>query len=312
MNNRSYALMTGLFILLLGAGVLGAFYWLGGSREPTQPYIVVTQGSVYGLMPQSTVYYRGISVGKVRNIHFDPKDPGQILITVDINAKVPIMQSAFGTLKLQGVTGLSQLELENGSGQGHQVLPTSEASPARIPMHPSLFDEISDRGSKLMDQLDQIIGGLNHVLDPKGQAHIRHIIAQADTATGEWVALTRELRQGAQGITGLTQGAQRTLTKADRLIASLNDASAQLRKAARDAGRLVDRADTLIESGQVAGQHVVTQTLPNVDDTLHELQQTAKALNQLATSLKDNPQQLLSGPTRPAPGPGEPGYQESP
>lgn len=311
MNNRAYALMTGIFILLLGAGVLGAFYWFGGSRVPTKPYVVVTKGSVYGLVPQSTVFYRGIHVGKVRNVHFDPKDPSQILITIDVNANVPITSSVFGTLKLQGVTGLSQLELEN-SGGSHNVLQTSEASPARIPMHPSFFDEISDRGSKLVDQLDQIVGGLNNVLDQQGQDHIRHIIAQADTATEQWVALTRELRQGARSVPELSQRVKQSLDGVDHLVANLNQIADQLQTVAQHTGRLADHADQLVKTGQAAGRHVVTQTLPTLDDTLHQLRQTADTLKQLAASLKDNPQQLLSGPTRPAPGPGEPGYQETP
>ena len=77
MNNRAYALMTGLFVLLLAATIVIAGVWMSGSHTQTRSYIVVTTGNVAGLQPQSVVYFRGITAGSVDKIRIDPTEIGR-------------------------------------------------------------------------------------------------------------------------------------------------------------------------------------------------------------------------------------------
>lgn len=58
MENRSHALLAGLFVLLLGACAVAALWWFGGKREPTNEYVVVTHKNINGLNLQAQVRYR--------------------------------------------------------------------------------------------------------------------------------------------------------------------------------------------------------------------------------------------------------------
>ena len=60
MENRSHALVAGLFTLLLGVAVVLAVWWIGGKHEATRDYTVVTRQNVTGLSLQGQVRYRGI------------------------------------------------------------------------------------------------------------------------------------------------------------------------------------------------------------------------------------------------------------
>jgi len=62
--------------------------------------------SVPGLNPQAVVRYRGLDIGRVEAISFDPKVPGQILIHIGIRPDTPITKSTYATLGTQGVTGV--------------------------------------------------------------------------------------------------------------------------------------------------------------------------------------------------------------
>ena len=84
MENKSHAFVAGLFALLLGVAVLLAIYWLGGNKDETHDYIVVTKQNIGGLNPQAQVRYRGIRVGKVSDIRLDPDDYSNILITIQL------------------------------------------------------------------------------------------------------------------------------------------------------------------------------------------------------------------------------------
>ena len=66
MENRSHALMAGLFTLLLGTAAILAAWWFGGKHELTREYTVVTRQNVTGLSLQGQVRYRGIRGGKVQ------------------------------------------------------------------------------------------------------------------------------------------------------------------------------------------------------------------------------------------------------
>src|SRR5437763_831784 len=89
MENRSYALMTGFFtVALLVAAVLVGL-WLNRDRTSHIPYEIVTTQTIPGLNPQAAVRYRGLEVGRVDDILFDPRVTGQILIKLSIDEDAP-------------------------------------------------------------------------------------------------------------------------------------------------------------------------------------------------------------------------------
>ena len=80
MENRAYALAAGLFTLLLGIGVVAAALWFSGDTVENQEYLLVSRYPVSGLNAQAPVRYRGVTVGKVVDIRFDPLEPRTILV----------------------------------------------------------------------------------------------------------------------------------------------------------------------------------------------------------------------------------------
>src|SRR3954466_15485830 len=106
MENKAHALIAGLFtIVLLTAAVLIAI-WFNRDRVERVPYELATKLSIPGLNPQAAVRYRGVDVGRVDEVSFDPNVPGQILVHISVNPDTPITRSTYGTLGYQGVTGI--------------------------------------------------------------------------------------------------------------------------------------------------------------------------------------------------------------
>jgi fermentation-respiration switch protein FrsA (DUF1100 family) len=89
MHNKAYALMTGVFLLVLMAGTLAAAWWLAGVERERLPYIIVTDGSVSGLSDGAQIFYRGVRAGRVEHIRLDPDAPQYILIDIAVSADVP-------------------------------------------------------------------------------------------------------------------------------------------------------------------------------------------------------------------------------
>lgn len=296
MNNRAYALFTGLFVMFLAAAAVTSVFWMGGSHKETRPYVVVTTGNVGGLQPQSTVFYRGISAGSVGQIRLDPQDNKYILIDVAINRDVPVTRGTYASLKLQGITGLSVLELEDApDATDTSPLATNMPSPARILMKASLIDQLSNSGAELADQLVKLTSALNTVLDQNGRDHIKGLLAEADESAARLAELERDLDTEARNLPALDKHSEESLAEIQQAAASIRSFSQNL--------------DRMTAKGQTAGGDLADRTIPQLDAALAHITRAANDLDLLTQNLRRDPQQLLLGPARPAPGPGEPDYK---
>lgn len=293
MNNRAYALATGIFLLVLIAAAVGVAAWMGGSHNPTRPFLVVTTQDISGLQPQSTILYRGIAAGTVGRIQLDPQNPKNILIGIDVDADIPVTRGTFAKLKLQGITGLSQLELDYDASEGTESLATSAGAPAHIPMRPSLLETLGGSGAQLAVQLQKLAASLNELLDADNRAHVKRLLAQADAAAATLTRLEADLDVTARRLPELDRQSQSTL-------AALQQAAGNV----SNLGKTLNQELTSNGLGQDEG------TLQRLNTTLEQINQAAGDIHRLAQNLSADPQRLLYGPSRPAPGPGEPGHKE--
>jgi phospholipid/cholesterol/gamma-HCH transport system substrate-binding protein len=299
MSARAYALMTGLFVIVLIGVIGGAVYWFGGASTRNKPYVVVANSSIIGLHQQSTVYYRGVPVGHVVEIHLAPGNVRKTRIRISINATIPITQSTYGSLHAQGVTGLARLEL-NDTGESRKRLPTSPDHPATIPLTGGAAG-VTSAAQKLVGKLNNIADSLQSVVSASNRKRINTILANTAELTGRLSKLEKKLDKSLSGLPRLTHAARHTLHHIDGLTAHLTSLTDSLQSLS---GQFKDFAKT----GQVAGRELARRTLPKLNKTLEDLQDTAKALENLGKSLERNPQQLLFGPTKQHPGPGESGF----
>src|ERR1700752_5286409 len=135
MENRSHALMTGFFTIALLIATILAGIWFNRDRVERVPFEIATVQSVPGLNPQAAVRYRGLEVGKVDDIAFDTKVPGQILVRLALDPETPVTRTTFATLGYQGVTGIAYIQLDDES-LGSKLLKSDAAHLARIPLRP--------------------------------------------------------------------------------------------------------------------------------------------------------------------------------
>ncbi len=295
MNNRSYALRAGLFVLSLAVAILAAVFWIGGDHETRAPYVVITHGSVFGLKSQSTVFFRGITAGIVRSIRVDPHNPRMIWIAISVDKHIPVTRGTYAQLKLQGVTGLSALELNTTADMA--PLPTSRAHPGEIPMQPSLLSRLTKAGTHAMTQLARLSHALHQTLNATNRAHLQVILANAARASRQWSALSHHLNDAVAGLPKVEKHADLALTHIDKLTAQM-----------RILGR---RLQALSDSAQGASTVILTRTLPRIDRAILHLTAASNDVQKLSRSLRHHPRELLLGARPMAPGPGEPGYQES-
>jgi phospholipid/cholesterol/gamma-HCH transport system substrate-binding protein len=309
MSKESYALLTGLFVLVLGAALVGITIWLGHYGEERDTYVVATQGSVSGLNTESTVIYRGVDAGKVAAIGFDPKDPKTILVRIEVNKGMPITHGTYARLRVQGLTGLAQIEL-NDTGENPTPLITSKQHPARIPLLPSLVDKLSDAGGNILLHADELMASLTDMLNENNRGRIQRILANMETATGQLAGLEERMEEAYAAVREASEDVQGASAKAVKTLSRIDETAGDLRKLTRQIQAFAENADTLTATGKIASEAVMKTTLPRLNALLEDLQLTTAQVKKVSGLLEQNPQALLYGPQASEPGPGEPGYRE--
>ena len=97
MENKAHALAAGAFVLGLLAVLVGLVVWFTRDSTVRNIYELSTRDPVSGLQPQAMVRYRGIAVGKVTLIDFDPKVKGNVRVRITVDERVPLTTSSFAT-----------------------------------------------------------------------------------------------------------------------------------------------------------------------------------------------------------------------
>ena len=310
MENRSYALMTGVFtIALLIAAVLVGL-WLNRDNTDYDPYEIVTTQSIPGLNPQATVRYRGLEVGRVDEIVFDPRVTGQILIRLSVDENSPVTTTTFATLGYQGVTGIAFIQLDDDR-TGSPRLQTSQDRTARIPLRPGLLDILEKRGLAILEKTEQITDSLANMVTDENQKTIVGAFDSIGKAADAYAAIPRKLEPAIERLPAITSKLERSLTSFDATAASIQataDNYGQLATRLQAPDGPLERLNGAVGSLQSATSELELETLPNVVEMTDEARGALRAVKRTATSLSERPQSILFGAPSAQPGPGEPGF----
>lgn len=319
MENKSHAMAAGLFVLVVACLLAGLALWLTRDRHQYVEFEMSTKDAISGLQAQATVRYKGVSVGKVTRIGFDPQASGNVLIRIAVDADAPISaKTTYAQLGYQGVTGIAHVQLDD-SDNPQDLLPTGPSGLPRLPMKSSPLTVLADQSMLIMGRVDEATRRINELLGTENQQRFS--------------AALGDIAGAAKGVNELTQSLNRTLTeRIDPAVAQLPELSdtarrsmVALEKAGLEAGKLATDVRQLTQRLQVedgpmaqlergaqsmgaAAEQLSRTTLPAVSQAANDVSRAARGMGAVATGITNNPQSLIFGNGTVQPGPGEPGF----
>ena len=302
MEDRSHALVAGLFALLLGISAVAALWWFGGKQELSTEYIVVTRKNITGLTPQAQVRYRGVRVGKVESIELDPNDVSNTLIRIGISKNIPVTQGTTAKLGYQGITGIAHVQLED-SGQDAAPLKASAGGLPHIEMQDSLIQELSDAGGDTLRNARDFLASANQLLSLENRQSMARTLANLETTTGNAREATAQLRQllTPENIRLL----HATLVRAEQTAGQAGPFFAEARGLVARLQAVSTKLDTALGDPSTGASAAL---IPRLNELSSELSASSHQLNRVLQMLEESPQSLIFGPRRATPGPGEPGF----
>ena len=318
MENKAHAIAAGAFVLGLLAALIALVVWLTRDNTVRNIYELSTRDAVSGLQPQAMVRYRGIAVGKVASIDFDPKIKGNVRVRITVDQRVPLTTSSYATLAYQGVTGLAFIALDD-KGESQTPLAPDNDDPPRIPLKPSVLAQLQDRGEAIINQVEEVTRRANVLLGDANQKRIADALESIAQATQSANQLTRSLDNTVKN------GLNPALAALPPLIDRTKDTMGTVKTAAGDVSRVANNLNTTVgrlnaKDGPIDrlgdGTKSLAQavdsfnaaTLPRVNRVADDTSRAVRRLGRTADNINDNPQSLLFGNGGVVAGPGEPGF----
>ena len=339
MENKSHALAAGAFVILVTAVLIGLAAWLMRDTRIRDSLEFSTRESVTGLAEQAPVRYRGIAVGKVDAIEFDPKARGNVLVTLAINQGTPITKSTYAVLGYQGVTGLAYVQLDD-DGSSNDLLDLSGNTAPRIILKPSLLSKLSDQGANLLVQIEETAKRVNLLLAPENQkaliGSVQAVGASASNVSAQVTAmqkildaqfgpertdipaLIKDTRGTMQALQSTAGELNKTAQAATQAVSSMGGVAQRIAEKGGTLDSMNDGLKSMNTAAQSVGQSAQTigqsaqslsaNTLPKATRMADDAARAARSTDRVIKELGDNPQSLIFGNATVPPGPGERGF----
>jgi phospholipid/cholesterol/gamma-HCH transport system substrate-binding protein len=320
MDTKVNYVIVGAFVAVLGAAVLLVVLWLGKSdyRGVYDRYYAYMRESVAGLSVNSTVKYRGVEVGRVKDIQLNPDNPEEVRLTLDILHATPIKTDTVAVLETQGLTGLATVNLNGGSreaptlevafGQEYPVIKTGSSLFFRLDMAISRL--LSEQGlTKLLANANTLSQNATAVLDEENRATLKQILKDLSDITRTVADHSERVDTGLVSASKAAENVARmteTLSKqVPALLERVNKSAVALQTMTEELAHTGRAVSSAVQENRPDVQQFTRQTLSETGALVTELRQLTGTLQRVARQLEQEPSALVLGKKAPQRGPGE-------
>lgn len=290
--------VVGIFVLGLGAALIGGALWLSSGKSYRVVYDVYQtymSESVSGLNLNAPVRYRGVEVGRVQNIALAPGNVEQVQLTLDIERGTPVKMDTLAVLQTQGLTGLAFVELTGGSRDAPALKVRADEQYPVIKTGPSLMMRLDTAVTGVLANLNRTSDNLNALLDEDNRRAIRSTMADLKV-------LSHTLAARSATIDATLTDAAHTMKNTARLSDELPQLAQRIQRSADAFDRM---SNELSRAGANASGAFTDETLPEVRQLVGELRDLTATLQRVSGDLEQNPSVLLYGKPAAKRGPGE-------
>src|SRR3954468_11303662 len=184
MESKVNYTVVGAFVLVLSALLVAGILWFasgGGFQKSYDLYLALVDESVAGLSLSAPVKYRGVDVGKVKDIRLDPDNPELVRLIFAIERGTPMKEDTEAVLKTQGLTGIAYVELSGGSRESPPLRAKTPGGYPEIRTKPSLSARLENVLTTVLSKLDSTSESVNKILSEENLAAFKSTLADLST-----------------------------------------------------------------------------------------------------------------------------------
>lgn len=300
MENKVSYVLVGLFVVIFTTSLVILGIWLSSvkGRKEYITYAVYMEEAVSGLSEQSIVKFNGVPVGFIYRIQLDPQNVKNVRILVSIEKEVPVTVSTTATLKAQGLTGLTYMELLANSDT-IELLKAQYGQPYPvIPSKPSLLVQLDGALREVTTNLKRMGDGFSGVFDKDNVKSIKRSLSGIATISETIAGRSREIDHSLQNM-------NRLLRRTAKVSEDLPDVMKQLKKTLANANKMttnmnlasIDAKDMFSEI-KMTFSNLSTQIMPNLHQLLSNMSSVSLDIQEITEQMRYDPSVLIKGRKR--------------
>lgn len=306
---------VGIFVLLLGAALIGGVLWLssgGASRKAHDTYYAYMDESVSGLSLDAPVRYSGVEVGRVRRIALAYDNIERVQLTMSIERGTPVKVDTVAVLRVQGLTGIAYVELTGGRRDSPDLTAQPNEEYPVIRSAPSLMVRLDTAVSTLLTNVNRSSQQFNELMDEENRRAFSRTMANLEVVSGALAGRSAAIdaglvnaaraMQNTARLTGelsqLVERVQRSADGFDRMAGELASAGTSASGVLESARGTFDGARAAMDSVQTEARQFAAETLPEAQRLIADLRELTASLRRVSEEVESNPSVLLYG--RPA------------
>lgn len=282
MNNNKKAIVLALaFIGSLVLFIWGYNFLKGKNIFSNERCYYAVYDDVNGLDKTNPVVVRGLRVGFVENVYFDPRFNGDIIVKMTLTSDIPVTNNTVARIVSSDIMGSKCINLLVGDSHimaksGDTLMSSVEAG--LMQEVNSQVQPLKAKAESLISSLDSVVVVIQTVLDAKSRDNISQSL--------ERIALTiKNLENTTENLDNLlaveSSNISTILENTKSFTSSLKDNTDKLNNLVTNASAI---SDSLARIDFVSTMHEVEQSFSEVNVLLRQINEGQGSVGQLMAS----------------------------
>lgn len=286
----------GLFaVAMIGCAWAGIRFLSGIDIFSRSNVYYAAYDQISGVQTASPVMIRGVKVGTVTEIRFDPTLSDKVIVQLTVKRQIPVPKDSEARIVSGSIMGAKTIDIE----LGHESVCLESGDTLRSSRNRDLMDVagseldfFKQRVAMLTDDISRTLGNINTLLETNA-AHLNGTISHIDGITGNvdlLLAAEREdLERAVRNLANFTQTLNDNGERLDSIMGHMNTLTAQLsdREFTENLTGAVEQLN-LILTGIHEGEGTVG-SLMNDEALYRSLAEASANLSTLLADLQEHP-----------------------
>ena len=300
------------FIFVVATAILiwGLMYLKGLELLKTSRKFYAVYDQVNGLVAANPISIKGLKVGQVKKLYFDPQNPKKIIVELYVLGDYPIAKNSSARIFSSSLLGSPEVEIVPGDSQvmavsGDTLLSSTEATLGQevnkqlLPLKTkaenliSSIDSIAIIVQEVLNKntRDNLVGAIEHV--KQSLANIAHTTQNLDTLM---TSQRNNLAKIIKNVESISSNLNRNNDKITNILtnfSNLSDSLAQtnIPQTIAQVNKAISDLDVMLVKIN-KGEGSVGQLLNN-EQLYNEVEKAARDLNLLLEDIKKNPSKYV-------------------
>lgn len=312
MDTKVNFTLVGVFLVTFILGVVGFTFWLGkygNKSEKTDIYKIYLEESVAGLNIESSIKYKGLDVGAVKDIKINPSNSEQIEILVEIDGGTPIKTDTVAVLEAQGITGLKFINLTGGLNSS-ETLKTNSQNIAVIQSKKSFFGSLGDSAQDMTKKVNDVLDKINYLFNEKNLQNISNLIENTNRLfSDENLKNINSMISNANSVSNNVNSAvvnldkkvstaldslEATLKEVEKLVSTDAKVSIQnIAQASNSAKLMFEKLTQDLNDGKFDIKQITSSSLKRFDKLMLEFDRTMQNAEKMIDKYSDSPSDII-------------------